>query len=141
VSGVIVGIFALQFVLRLVLPESETTPFETLLRSSALVRILIAVMAVLSAPIVEEVVFRGVLYSGLRSKIGTVATTATVTLLFGAVHYQQYEGAWASLLGLLALSFVLTLIRAVTRSLLPCFVVHLIYNLIGATFILISSWE
>lgn len=138
VFGVVAGIFVLRIVLRFVLPENEATPFDMMLKSSPLVKILIALMAVLTAPIAEEVVYRGVLYSGLRAKIGATASIIAVTLLFTVVHYEQYQGAWASIGGLLALSFALTVIRAVTRSLLPCVVIHLTYNLIGAVLILQS---
>lgn len=141
VAGVVIGVVLLQPILRLVLPEAEVTPFEEMLKSSMLVRIMLVAMAVLTAPIVEEMVYRGVLYSGLRKKIGVVASTIIVTLLFGGVHQPQYKGAWASLVGLVVLSFLLTLVRVKTRSLLPSVVIHLVYNSIGATFILLSGWE
>jgi len=139
VGGVVIGVFLLQSLLRLFLPEAETTLFDEMLKSSLYVRILIAVMAVLTAPIVEEVVYRGILYSGLRSKTGLVFSTLTVALIFCLAHFQQYQGAWASLTGLFILSLALTLIRALGKTLLPCFVIHLVYNLIGATLILLSG--
>jgi membrane protease YdiL (CAAX protease family) len=136
VFGVVAAIYVVNIGLVQVLPESETTRFSELLKSSNSVRVVVALMAVVTAPIVEEVVYRGMLYSPLKSRLGMSTSVMIVTILFVLVHFHQYEGAWASLAGLSILSFVLTLIRAVTRSILPCVAIHTVFNLVGATFIL-----
>jgi membrane protease YdiL (CAAX protease family) len=135
VFGVVAGIYIINIGLVQVLPESETTRFSEMLKSSNSVRVAVALMAVLTAPIVEEMVYRGILYSPLKSRLGMSASVLIVTILFVLVHFHQYEGAWASLVGLSILSFVLTLIRAVTRSILPCVAIHLVFNFVGAIFI------
>lgn len=141
VIGVVLVMIGLQIALPYALPDSTNTQFEQMLKTSALVRILIAAMAVLTAPIVEEVIYRGVLYSGLRSKIGVPASVIIVTLLFAAVHVPQYWRAWASLTALTILSLMLTVIRARSKSILPCVAVHLVFNSVGAVAILAGKWE
>jgi hypothetical protein len=131
----------LQIALPQILPDSGNTDFEQLLRTSATVRLMVALVAVLSAPIVEEVIYRGVLYAGLRKRIGIQSSVIIVTVLFTAVHLPQYWGAWASITALTILSLILTLIRARSKSLLPCVVVHMAYNMFGAAEILLSKWE
>ena len=56
---------------------------------------------------------------------------ALVAAMFTVVHIPQYSGAWASITGLFLLSFVLTFIRAKTKSILPSFVIHLVFNAVG----------
>jgi membrane protease YdiL (CAAX protease family) len=108
-------------------PESEP-PFIQLLKKSYHIKVAVAILATFSAPFVEEVIYRGVLYSGLRKFFGIPATIIAVTVLFAGVHVPQYWGAWASLTGLMLLSLVLTIVRARTKSILPCVVIHTVNN-------------
>jgi uncharacterized protein len=125
--AIVAGLIVVSYGLSKVVPQGET-PFEQLLKTSRQVKIAVAIMATFSAPIVEEVIYRGVLYSGLRKVMSVGPTVGVVTLLFAGVHVLQYQGAWATILTLTLLSFVITLIRAKTRSILPCVAVHFINN-------------
>src|SRR5262249_22203589 len=90
----------------------------------------------LTAPLVEEVVYRGVIYSAIEWWRGRLAAVIVVSLLFGAVHVPQYLGSFSAIAAILALSIVLTVLRAVTRQLLPCVATHLTFNLIQAVLLL-----
>lgn len=136
VIGTTLLMLAIFFALDRWLPTSRETAFDRLLKTSQEVRVAIALLAVFSAPIVEEVVYRGVLYSALRSRIGVVGAVVIVTSLFGSVHFVQYWGAWSSIIGVTLLSFVLTVIRAATKSIKPCVAIHLLNNVVGAVGIL-----
>jgi membrane protease YdiL (CAAX protease family) len=140
VPVVIGAVFLIASLAQLVLPESETTLFTQMLRASDVARYMVAALAVLTAPFVEELIYRGMLYSGLRSRLPVAPSVLIVGAIFTLVHVQQYWGAWASLVGLTTLSFILTAIRAYTKSLLPCVVVHLVFNMIGATSILLGKF-
>jgi membrane protease YdiL (CAAX protease family) len=132
VIGVVFAMWIIEVALSLAIRQSHETDFERLLKTSQQVRIAVAVLAVLSAPLVEEAVYRGVLFSALISRAGLKWTVALVTLLFAVVHYPQYWGAWSGLAGITVLSLTLTLIRAKTKSILPCVAVHLLFNSLGA---------
>jgi membrane protease YdiL (CAAX protease family) len=136
VVGVLVAVLAVSVVLERVLPQKEDTVFDLLMKSSREVRIWLALLAVFTAPLVEEVVYRGVLYSALPRRVGTNWSIAIVTLLFAGVHFPQYWGAWAGLAGLTLLSLVLTIVRASTRSIFPCVIIHMLNNIVGAIQIL-----
>ena len=138
VFGVVATMFAVFIALDRVLPQTKETQFDLLLKTSQQVRYAIAFMAVFTAPFVEEVVYRGVLFSALRKRIGVSSAIAFVTLLFSAVHVLQYWGAWAGMIGLTILSFALTLIRTRTGSILPCVAVHLVFNGVQALVIVFS---
>jgi membrane protease YdiL (CAAX protease family) len=111
------------------------TDLERMILSSTAARYTIAALATFTAPLVEEVVFRGVLYSGLRKRIGTVWSASVVILIFAAIHVPQYLPNVAAISTILLLSSVLTIVRARTGRLLPCVVIHFFFN--GITSILI----
>jgi membrane protease YdiL (CAAX protease family) len=129
------GLYGLIFALSLLLPSRETA-FDRLLHTSPHVRVVIALLAVGTAPLVEELVYRGVLYPVLQARLGRARAIALVTLLFAAVHYPQYSASTLIVVAVTLLSCVITLIRAYTGQLLPCVVTHLVYNAIGAALIL-----
>ena len=135
-----IGMFGLAILMERVLPHGETD-FDRLLRLSLAVRISIAVLAVLTAPIVEEVVYRGVIYGAFeragRLKLGILI----VTLLFATVHVPQYWGSPASLAAILLISLVLTLLRALTRQLLPSVATHFVFNGVQALILLLRPAE
>jgi membrane protease YdiL (CAAX protease family) len=126
-----------QFLVR-VLPEKES-PFDQLLKSSQQVRIAVAILAVFTAPLVEEVIYRGMLFSSLRNRIGLMATVIVVTATFAGVHVFQNRGAWVSISGLTVLSLALTMVRARTKSVLPCVFIHTLNNAVASVVILMSK--
>lgn len=82
-----------------------------------------AFLAVVLAPVVEELVFRGLLFGWLRARCGTVAGAVLSSLAFAAVH--------ASLTAIVALFLVALLLCALytrTRSLYPCMLYHSLLN-------------
>lgn len=103
------------------------------------VRVAIAVLATFTAPLVEETVYRGVLFSSLRRSLGLVGTVVLVTVMFTGVHVLQYMGAWVTIAGLTLLSLALTLIRARTKSVLPCVLIHTVNNAFFAVLILFNK--
>lgn len=121
----------LNYLLENSLPHHETE-LERLLGLGFGVRVTVAALAVLTAPLVEEVVYRGVLYSGIERAWGKAAAICLVTILFAGVHFWQYRESAAALTAIFLLSLVLTLLRAATGKLLPCVATHLVYNAIQA---------
>ncbi len=120
------------------LPHRETS-LEKFLKLGYSVRLLVAVMAVLSAPLVEEIVYRGVLYAGIERDWGKGAAVVLVTFMFALVHAQQYWGSYAALTAIFTLSLALTLLRALTGKLAPCVLAHLLYNGIQAVALLLQQ--
>ena len=71
-----------------------------MLRKSRYIVFLVAILATFSAPIVEEVVYRGILYSAFQKAAGVPVAVALVTLVFALVHYPQYWGDYSTLITL-----------------------------------------
>ena len=164
----------------------QKTPFDEMLESSTAARFTTAALATLSAPLVEELVFRGIIYPALQRAFArliaflkamisplrpstygdggvTVQTVGVlgflktlplrviqavltffgtldarqggmlwsiiiVSALFLSVHIPQYQNNLAVIAAVGMLSVVLTTVRALTGRVLPCFIIHLVFN-------------
>lgn len=125
--GIMIAFVSLMIIVGSIFPEQDNELLR-MLRSSKLALYTIAIMAVVTAPLVEEVVYRGVLYSAFQRSVGTVGSVALVTFLFALVHVPQYYPSVSTILLLTLLSLILTLVRVYTGNLLPCIILHLIFN-------------
>lgn len=125
--AILVGFFLLALGLTKIFGEQDNELLR-ILRSSRNVVYAVAFMATFTAPLVEEVVYRGVLYSSFQKRFGVEKAVFLVTLLFAAVHVPQYYPNAATIIAICVLSLVLTLIRVKTQNLLPCIVLHTIFN-------------
>ncbi|MGH9945152.1 MAG: lysostaphin resistance A-like protein, partial [Pyrinomonadaceae bacterium] len=90
---------------------------------------------------VEEVVYRGLLFPTLQRSLNTTAAIAAVSVLFALVHVPQYWNNVGVIIAITLLSVTLTLVRARTGRLLPCFVIHLVFNGIQSVLILLGASE
>jgi membrane protease YdiL (CAAX protease family) len=116
------------------------TQLDALVESSIPARMATAFIAVFTAPLVEELIYRGVLYSALQRALGTAITVGVVSLLFAGVHVFQYIDNIAVIAVITLLSFTLTLVRAKTGSVLAPFVIHLVFNGIQSVIIALSPF-
>jgi membrane protease YdiL (CAAX protease family) len=66
---------------------------------------------------------------GAASWAGRFLAVAVTAMTFALVHSEQLGRAWAPLLVLFVVGLVLTITRAVTRSVVPGFLIHVGYNL------------
>ncbi len=124
---ILIGFFAVAGVVMHFLPEQDNGLMR-ILRSSRTATLLVAFMATFTAPLVEEVVYRGVMYSAFQRSFGVSGAVGMVTFLFAAVHVPQYWGSPGTILMICLLSLILTLVRVKTDSLLPCVILHTIFN-------------
>lgn len=88
--------------------------------------IVMAVATVLIAPIVEEVIFRGLVLSRLKRVMPGWLSVVLSALLFGVCHGQAVWMAYAFALGLL---FGVMTLR--TGSIWPSLIAHVVFNGIG----------
>jgi membrane protease YdiL (CAAX protease family) len=139
VAAAFVGVFVVSAIVSQFFPEPQNTPFHEVLRSSLTARLAVGLFAVLTAPLVEEVVYRGVMYPALARRIGRIAAILAVSALFLLVHADQYAGAPAIMVPLGTLSLALTILRAYSGSLLPSFALHLVFNGFQVILILITG--
>ncbi|MGH9929211.1 MAG: lysostaphin resistance A-like protein, partial [Pyrinomonadaceae bacterium] len=120
--------------------KGEETDIDLMIKSSTAARVSLALLAVTTGPFVEEVIYRGVLYSGLRKVLGTHWAVFIVSLLFTLVHVAQYKNNIGVITAVAVLSVVLTLVRAHTGRLLPCIVIHTVFNGITSVLIVLQPY-
>ena len=92
--------------------------------------ILLAAMTVVGAPVMEEWLFRGVLYRGLEvgltnrwGRSGSVVAVGASAVIFAAAHAE-----WLQFPGLLFLGVILALVVRHTQRLLPSALTHVGFN-------------
>jgi membrane protease YdiL (CAAX protease family) len=88
--------------------------------------ILSAGLTCVVAPICEEFLFRGYIFTALRNQLGTAAGAVITGLIFGLVH--AGSAPLLDLAPLAMLGFGLSLLYRYTGSLYPCIVAHSINN-------------
>jgi uncharacterized protein len=105
----------------------KTLPIEQYMRNPAAAYAL-AAFGILVAPVVEELFFRGFLYPALARPLGSALAVALTGALFALIHSSQLAHAWIPLLLLFAVGAILTVVRARTKSVATCVIVHMAYN-------------
>ena len=117
------------------------TDLDQIINSSPGARFTTAFLATASAPFVEELIYRGVLYPAMQRAAGVLWAVFTVSTLFALVHTLQYRNNYGVIAVIAILSFTLTAVRAATKSLLPCFVIHLVFNGIQSAYIVYQHFN
>jgi membrane protease YdiL (CAAX protease family) len=102
-------------------------------------RCVLALLVVCVAPVVEELVFRGVLLSGLASRMRIGWAIVVSAVIFGLVHLPDFKFAWYPVPALILLGLVLAWLRVRTRSLWPSITLHATNNLVAAVAWLLVS--
>ncbi|MCU1391752.1 MAG: hypothetical protein JWM34_180 [Ilumatobacteraceae bacterium] len=92
--------------------------------------VVFALLAVVAAPVVEEMVFRGLVMRGLRSRFSAPVAVGVQGLLFGIAHFDPVRG-----LGNIGLVMILASVGIVlggaaylTRRLAPTMIAHALFN-------------
>ena len=116
------------------------TDLDMLVESSFQARLATVALAVFTAPLVEEIIYRGMLYPAIQRVLGLGGAVFIVTVLFAGVHVYQYRTNVGVIIVITMLSLTLTLVRALTDRLLPSVVIHLIFNGIQALMLLLQPF-
>jgi membrane protease YdiL (CAAX protease family) len=124
-------------IIQLIIPSKEKVPemqeiVQTMISSND-ITILIALLfsALIVAPIVEEIIFRGYIYPVLKKYSHRLFAGFMSSLLFAVVH-----GNVAGLIPLLLLAIILTLCYELTGSIFVPILIHALFNGINSFFIL-----
>jgi len=122
------------FVVSSFFPPSSPPAIEKLAESSSSVALLV-IFGVCFAPIIEEIIFRGFLFSVLSEFGGSRLAVPATAVLFALMHAPQLWPSRAGILLILAVGYVLSIVRERSNSLIPSFIVHTAYNgmLVGAS--------
>jgi membrane protease YdiL (CAAX protease family) len=109
------------------LPDVEDFPLLRLFTSPQ-AAYAIAAFAILVAPLMEELIFRGVLFRFFECQVGVRLAIAGTAVLFAGMHVPQYWRAWNHVLLICLVGVVFSLARGLTGSLVPSVILHIAYN-------------
>ena len=102
---------------------------------------LLLLMAVFVAPVIEETVFRGYIYPIVARSWGIAPGILATGILFGLLHAPQLWGGWVQIALLVIVGIVFTCARAITKTVLASYLLHVSYNFsVSFAFLLGSHW-
>jgi membrane protease YdiL (CAAX protease family) len=157
-------LFGVGSVIARLIGAEQPTKLEQLIESSLPARYAISFLAVFTAPFAEEFIYRGVLYAALRKtvgeyvgllltfvsgvkldqdtrdRLGISGAVVLVLALFTLIHVPQYWPNLGVIAAVALLSIVLTLVRAYSGRLLPCIVIHLVFNGVQALLLILEPY-
>lgn len=133
-NGLVVVVVILP--LRAILPEgSEAVAAASRDVTGMALHAAVAVLAfaLVVAPVVEEFVFRGVLYRGVRDGHGTAAGAAVSAIAFGAIHWVPFAEPAGTVMAAstAAMGVGLAILYERRRTLLAPVVAHAAFNAVG----------
>lgn len=106
------------------LNEAQPLFYSTLISPSG--KVLAALALVVVGPILEEVIYRGLIYGKLRKNHSLITSILTVSILFGFLH-----GQWNVGVDVFALSVVACLMRETTGTIYAGIILHILKNAIA----------
>jgi uncharacterized protein len=128
---------SVAYLMKLVGLEPQAQPTVTVIREhgSSGQTIALGVAALVLAPVVEEVIFRGVLYQTVKQRGYPRLALWGTAVLFAGIHFNV-----AALLPLLFLALVFTWLYDRTQNLLAPIVAHALFN--GVNFLALANpWK
>jgi membrane protease YdiL (CAAX protease family) len=128
--GFVVGGFLLALMVQVLSYKFSTKaklPIQQLFQDRR-IALVVLLMAVFVAPWVEETIFRGYIYPVVARSYGATVGVLGTGVLFGLLHAPQLWGGWVQISALVMVGIILTYARAVTRTVLASFLLHLSYN-------------
>ena len=111
----------------LIQPDPQGFPLEKLFDSRT-TSFAIGAFAISLAPVIEEVVFRGLLFAIVERAIGLPFAVVITAILFAGLHVPEYWPAWNHIVLILVVGMVFSVARGLTGSLTPSIILHIGYN-------------
>jgi membrane protease YdiL (CAAX protease family) len=119
-------------------PDTRAFPLEGMFNSRA-ASFAIGAFAIAIAPLVEEVVFRGLLFAICEREVGMRIAVVITAALFAGLHIPEYWPAWNHILIIFVVGMVFSLARGMTGSLTPSVILHIGYNSLMMTGLFFST--
>jgi membrane protease YdiL (CAAX protease family) len=108
-------------------PTPAESPLEKLLTTPESI-VAFVLFGVALAPILEEIIFRGFIYTLLADVYSPGVAVPITAVLFAALHGLQLRGNLPALGVILLVGYVLTIVRQRSNSLIPSVIMHTTYN-------------
>ena len=108
-------------------PPPSDSPLEKLLTTTPSI-VLFVIFGIVFAPLLEEIIFRGFIFTALMDLYGWKVAVPVTSVLFAALHISQLTGNLPTVVLILLVGYVLTVVRHRTDSVIPSIIIHTTYN-------------
>jgi membrane protease YdiL (CAAX protease family) len=140
-SGILVAGFS--FVVNAwVFPVKDLThigPLTQLAITPGVAQVSWVILAILIAPPVEELLFRGIVFGGFARSFGLVWSAIWTTALFLVLHIPEVMYHWPAIIGVCAMAFAALFLRLRTRAIGPAVALHVGYNAVIVSLVIIGT--
>ena len=117
-------------------PELQQ-PVKMVMQATSLQQLIVhGVAAVIFAPIVEEIIFRGVLYPAAKFRVGPRMALWGVSLLFALTHLNL-----TALIALTVLGIILTFLYETTGNLVAPIIAHSLFNAVNFAYMVFQRYS
>ncbi len=125
VIGAVGGMFFLNFILSLLpIPEELLNGLENGMSNITTSSLILGLLSnSLFVPILEEVVFRGYIFTRLNKAMPSIVAAIISSVVFGLCHGQLLWAAWAFVVGM-----IICIVRIKSGSIIPGMIFHIIMN-------------
>jgi membrane protease YdiL (CAAX protease family) len=137
-GGVLLA-FGLATVASLIHTPKVKTPFDDLINTPVSFALL-SVIAVVFAPLSEEMFFRGFCQPLLSRTLGAAFGVLVTAVLFGSLHGAEYQWAWQYVAAITTVGIALGVVRAKTDSIIPGTVMHGCFNAVSVVGLLAAKY-
>src|SRR5262245_8937013 len=124
-AGVVLAVTVL--IVSRFLPAPSETQLEKLLATTPSL-IVFVVFGIVFAPALEEIIFRGFLYTVLADNYGSKAAIPVTAVLFAALHVPLRGGNLPAVILILVVGYIFTVVRQRSGSVIPSIIMHTAYN-------------
>jgi membrane protease YdiL (CAAX protease family) len=114
------------------------SPFDAMMGSVSAV-VFLGIVAVVIAPMSEELVFRGFLQPLFSRTFGAGVGILITSVVFGLLHGKEYSWAWQYIVAISVAGLVFGWIRLRTKSVIPSMLMHGCYNAVFFVALIISK--
>jgi membrane protease YdiL (CAAX protease family) len=132
------GLAIIVSILLSLVPDTHGFPLERLFTSSA-ASYAIGAFAIGIAPLVEELVFRGLLFAIFERSVGMPFAVFSTAVLFAGLHVPEYWHAWNHVGMILIVGMVFSVARGVSGTITPSIFLHVGYNSLIMTGLFLST--
>lgn len=117
-------------------PELQQ-PVKMVMQATSIRQLVVhGLAAVILAPIVEEIIFRGVLYPAVKQQAGARVALWGVSLLFAFTHMNL-----TALIALTVLGIILTFLYETTRNLIAPIIAHSVFNALNFAYMVYQRYS
>lgn len=119
--------------------ENAIGPFAKMATTPGLQQVIALFIALVLAPPVEELLFRGVMFGGICQSFGPIWAAILTTFLFAASHIIEAIHFWPAFVFISLMALAALWLRISTKTIGPSIALHFSYNLVMISTIFLAT--